>query len=369
MGIVRINPVFSIIVAFFAMILIVQPVCAANSSVSIAYSGSGGNYIGDIIFFNGKDTAGNISLIKITGPGLPAAGVPPYDLNGKPGTGNSIEVNPDGSWRFMWISSGVNGSEKLQTARYSFTVQDVNHPELTDSASILLKKAEFTMVVRPGSANFDDYVELVGNAEQGTGSVRIDVVDSVGTVSHTFIAPVGADGYFDYGFHVDMQPGRYQVRVGNPSMGTSLVRTLDILPSGLPVPTLTGNVVTPGIPVSPEGTTGPVPVTSPASSTATGSISIISTPPNASVLLDSVMMGYTPVTLGEVPAGQHTIAIQAPGYLTYSLQVTVTEGEPVTLSPALVKTPSLSPLPPAIVVIAVIISGIALLCSRSRKEK
>jgi hypothetical protein len=369
MGIMRINHVFLTILAFLAMILIVQPVCAANSSVSIAYSGSGGSYIGDTIFFNGKDMAGNVTLIKISGPGLPAAGVPLYDLNGKPGTGNSIEVNPDGSWRFLWYSASVNGSEKLQTARYTFTVQDISHPELTDSASILLKKAEFNMAVTPNPARIGDYVELVGNAEQGTGSVRVDVVDNSGQISHTFIAPVGADGYFNYGFHVDMQPGQYRVNVGYPSRGTSLQRTLDILPSVPLEPTLTERGTTPGITTNPEVTTPAVPPASPAPSVGTGSISVLSTPSNASVQLDSVFVGHTPITLDEIAAGQHTVTIQAPGYIAYSLQVTVKEGETGTVSPALVKTPSLAPLPPVIAVCALIVAGgISLLWSRGREE-
>ena len=40
-----------------------------------------------------------------------------------------------------------------------------------------------------------------------SGSVQIDVIDSAGKISHTSVAPVGANGYFDYRFHVDMQPG------------------------------------------------------------------------------------------------------------------------------------------------------------------
>ena len=145
---VRISFVFSIILAFFALILIVQPVFADNGSVSIAYAGSGGDYVGDIVFFNGRDTAGNVTLMKISGPGLPADGVPVYDLNGKPGTGNSIEVNPDGSWKFLWYSSTA-AEPVIYTGRYTFTVQDVDHPDLTASASIFLKKPEFTLTITP----------------------------------------------------------------------------------------------------------------------------------------------------------------------------------------------------------------------------
>ena len=110
---------------------------------------------------------------------------------------------------FCGTALSAAGTEKLQTGRYTFTVQDVAHPELDATTSILLKKPEFTLTVKPNQASYGDYVELIGNAEQGSGSVRVDVVDTAGKISHTFMAPVGADGYFDFGFHVDMQPGRY----------------------------------------------------------------------------------------------------------------------------------------------------------------
>lgn len=372
MGKVRITLVFSTILALFAVILIVQPVCADNGSVSIAYSGSGGNYIGDIIFFNGRDTAGNLTLMKISGPGLPAAGVPVLDLNGKPGTGNSIEVNPDGSWKFLWYSASAEGTERLQTGRYTFTIQDVAYPGLTATTSILLKKPEFSLTVKPSQAGYGDYVELIGNAEQGSGSVRVDVVDTAGKISHTFMAPVGADGYFDFGFHVDMQPGQYTVTVGNPSMGTSLNRTLTILSPAQLSSTPAGPAVTPGITPGPEGTVLPIPATpgQPVPASGTGSIQVTSTPPNASVLLDSAMAGITPITLTGVTTGQHIVAIRAPGYIDYSVQVTVNDGERLDLSPTLIKSPSLSPLPPAVAVFALIISGgVAIFLSVRRRRE
>jgi hypothetical protein len=158
----------------------------------------------------------------------------------------------------LWYSSAAQGSEKLQTARYTFTVQDSLRPELTATTSIFFKRPEFTLTVKPNPAIYEEYVELVGNAEKGTGSVRIEVVDNTGKISHTFIAPVGADGYFDYAFHVDMQPGQYQVMVSNPSMKTSLNRTLIILPSVRSAETEMISIVT----TSPEVTLSSLPTTS-----------------------------------------------------------------------------------------------------------
>ena len=52
------------------MIFFIQPVFADAGYVSISYRGSGGYYIGDTITFDGKNTAGNTTVVKITGPGL-----------------------------------------------------------------------------------------------------------------------------------------------------------------------------------------------------------------------------------------------------------------------------------------------------------
>ena len=58
------------------MIFIIQPVFADAGFVSISYRGSGGYYIGDTITFDGKNTAGNTTIIKITGPEPPPGGGP-----------------------------------------------------------------------------------------------------------------------------------------------------------------------------------------------------------------------------------------------------------------------------------------------------
>ncbi len=69
MSIRRINQIFSVLVLLIAAICIIQPVLGANGTVTIAYRGSGGSYIGDTVIFDGKNTVGNITFLRITGPG------------------------------------------------------------------------------------------------------------------------------------------------------------------------------------------------------------------------------------------------------------------------------------------------------------
>jgi hypothetical protein len=365
----RINHIFSVLVLLIAAICIIQPVLADNGTVSIAYRGSGGSYIGDTIIFDGKNTAGNITFIRISGPGLPSAGVPIYDLNGKPGSGNPVEVNPDGSWKLAWYTSSIRGVENMQTARYYFTAADLAHPEISSTTSILMKKAEFYATLTPNPATIDEYVSLSGSAERGVSYVRIDVTDNTGKIVHSYTSPVSASGYFNYGFHVDMQPGQYYVKVSNPSINTPIQMLLTIDSSQSPNPNGTPVAVTPGTSTASIPGSLPLPATTAQNIPAgTGTLSLASTPAGASVYLDSVMMGQTPVDLGNLSYGSHKIEIKTPGYQPYTIQATVQEGAPVILSPVLLKSPSPIPLSPVTTLIGLIISGaIAIVWIEGRK--
>jgi hypothetical protein len=226
MEICQFKNLFCIFVLTFAMIGSIPVVAALEDSVTIAYRGAGGNYIGDVVVFDGKNTAGNTTIVRLSGPDLPAEGVPLYNLNGESGSGTPVTVNPDGTWKLVWYSENIVGIEKMQTARYIFTACDKDNPHLCGTTSVLMKKPVFFITVTPGEARYDDYVLLVGNAEKGISYAQIDVKDSTGSSLHTFIAPVSSSGYFSYGFHVDMLPGTYSIVVSTPSMQAPLIKTL-----------------------------------------------------------------------------------------------------------------------------------------------
>ena len=372
MSLMRINRFCWVIVLLIAAICIIQPVLGVNGTVSIAYRGSGGSYIGDTIIFDGQNTVGNITFLRITGPDLPADGVPIYDLNGIPGTGNPVEVNPDGTWKFAWYSSTVKGIEKMQTARYSLIAADLNHPEFSSTTSVFMKKAEFYANLSPNPATFADYVTLTGSAERGITYLQIDITDLSGKILRSYSSPVSASGYFNYGFHVDMPPGQYYITMSNPSLKSPLVMILTVLPPRTPTPIMTTVGVSPGNPTSsltaailPSATTQ----NPPGISAGTGTLSITSTPAGSSVYLDSVMMGKTPVDLGNINYGSHLVEIKSPGYQTYSVQVTVKDGSPVTISPVLPKSPSPIPLSPVTVIIGLLISGVIALYGKGRKNQ
>jgi hypothetical protein len=211
---------FCILLLMIAVTGTLQPAMAANDTLSIAYRGSGGSVIGETIIFDGHNSYGNATLIKITGPGLPAEGLPANNLNGVPGSGFLVEVSPYGVWKYVWYSSSIPGIEKLQTARYTFTATDSTHTDKTATTSVMLKKPEFYITPSPNPSNPGNYVQLIGYAEQGITFAKIDVSDATGKVMHTFTSPVSSSGYLSFGFHVDMDPGQYYVTVSNPALKT-----------------------------------------------------------------------------------------------------------------------------------------------------
>ncbi|MEI6841779.1 MAG: PEGA domain-containing protein [Methanomicrobiales archaeon] len=71
----------------------------------------------------------------------------------------------------------------------------------------------------------------------------------------------------------------------------------------------------------------------------TGSVGIISSPSGATVLLDNVNKGTSPVTLTNIVAGKHTVTLQKMGYNDYQTDVTVLAGKTSSISATLVPVP------------------------------
>jgi hypothetical protein len=235
MGRIRISRIIFLSVVLVAAALCVQPVLATDGTIAIAYRGSGGNYIGDTIVFDGANTVSNVTGLRITGPGLPSGGVPVYDLGGAEGTGNPVAVNADGSWRFVWYTSLIQNLDKMQTARYYITAFDISNPSKTATTSIMMKKPDFYVVASPNPLETGDYVQLIGTAEKGTVDVRIDILDTQGKNLHTYDTAASGSGYFNYGFHIDMPPGTYYVKITSSSIRTPYQTTLTVIPPGASV--------------------------------------------------------------------------------------------------------------------------------------
>jgi hypothetical protein len=223
-----------VILLVFAAACVLQPVMAETGGISIAYRGSGGSYIGETVVFDGLNTYGNTTFIKIAGPGLPAEGVPANNLNGPAGTGTPVEGDQHGEWRFGWYASSVPGIEKLRTGRYTFTATDSVDRTKSATSLWMLKKPEYRITASPNPVEPGNYIELIGTAETGITTARIEILDASGKVVHTYTSPVSSSGYFSYSFHEDMGPGQYQVKVSNPSLKASFGTALTVAREGSP---------------------------------------------------------------------------------------------------------------------------------------
>ncbi|HOX34568.1 MAG TPA: PEGA domain-containing protein [Methanoregulaceae archaeon] len=96
---------------------------------------------------------------------------------------------------------------------------------------------------------------------------------------------------------------------------------------------------------------------------ALGTVQIVSSPSSAEVYIDNVFRGYSPVTLTQIGAGQHTLTLKLSGYTDYVSTISITAGQTlpvaVTLTPAPTPTPE-SPLSPIVTVGGIAV--IAALC-------
>lgn len=75
-------------------------------------------------------------------------------------------------------------------------------------------------------------------------------------------------------------------------------------------------------------------------STEGGSLSVASVPDGASISLDGVYKGVTPLTIPGISPGSHALVLSLPGYETYRVSASVASGDTASYSANLVKTGS-----------------------------
>lgn len=344
-----------------ALLVLAVPTGAVNGTISIAYRGPGGNYLGDTIIFDGYNTFSNTTLIRLTGPGLPAEGVPVYNMNGEPGTGNLIPVSEKGFWKFVWYTASIQGLEKLQTARYHITVFDSEYPDQTSTTSIMLKKPEFYVVATPGTAQAGEYVELTGSSDVTGSSVHFEITDSSGQTVHAYDSSVSGSGYFNKGFHVDMSPGVYTITMSSPATRYTYQTYMTVVLPPTPTPARTST--------SGDSTGSTTDVTPVQPAGGFGTLTISSSPAGATVFIDSTMIGTTPYEQQAIASGTHLVEIKAPGYTTFAAQVVIQPGETTNVNQVLSRTPSSVPVSLATIMAGLIVSLGVLAAVAGRKRQ
>jgi hypothetical protein len=75
-----------------------------------------------------------------------------------------------------------------------------------------------------------------------------------------------------------------------------------------------------------------VPVTLSAELSASGTIKVLANVPNAEVLVDGVMVGKTPATVGNISSGDHMIQVRAPGFMPVEQALHIEGGDEKVLS-------------------------------------
>ena len=75
----------------------------------------------------------------------------------------------------------------------------------------------------------------------------------------------------------------------------------------------------------------------------TGNITITSSPSNATVYLNSVLKGYTPLTLNNITPASYEVLIQKTRFLNYANRFNVTSGNTTVVSAILVAEPTEAP--------------------------
>lgn len=127
------------------------------------------------------------------------------------------------------------------------------------------------------------------------------------------------------------------------------------------------------IPTTAAGTTAAVPA---GMVSATGSVSVVTSPSDASVFVDGVRQGISPTTIPGLAPGTHTLTVKRDGYEDLSVTITIVSGQ--TKDYDLVLTPrepgaAATPLPPVTktpgfgAFISIAVLGAVLLAAQKRR--
>jgi hypothetical protein len=134
-----------------AAALMISPVSADPTFVTIVAHGAGSYYLGEEIVFSGVNNDSNSTYLFITGPNLPDSGgklTSPSQkaVSGDPGSFTVVKTNPDKTWDYPWYTSG------LMLDAGTYTIYAASEPktenQLADSpygtTSIIIKKPYIT---------------------------------------------------------------------------------------------------------------------------------------------------------------------------------------------------------------------------------
>ena len=289
--------------------------------------------MGEDVKISGYSTAGPYVYLFLTGPNLPVNGVALNDITKRADQGGFTKVSVNGEddqWSYTWHTNSING--RLDAGTY--TVWVVDGPNDLSRLSTADYQTISVTLGKP-SISVDTTVQPGGMDLQSVPDGASVVING----DYRGKTPLEING---------LSPGNYAVTFSR----------FGFMDKSVSVPVEQGKIAEVKATLQPK----------------TGTLVVNSTPPGARVLLDGVDAGYSPVTLANISADNHTVTLEKDGYVPAALQVGITAGQvnpvevsldPVPASPT--KTPAAAGLVPALAgALCVILLGVA--CSHRRNR-
>ncbi|MCX6692896.1 MAG: PEGA domain-containing protein [Methanoregula sp.] len=281
-----------------------------------AASGSIQAYIGDTIPLQGYSYGSSTIWLFLTGPNLPVHGVALDNIYARADEGHFTRVNVDSNdhWVYKWDTNSIGG--RLDTGTYTVWVvngpNDLSHLSGVDYSTIAvslgLPGIALTTPMIPGTmvlSSFPNETSLVINNEY-KGKTPLTLVGlEPGTYNVTFSR---------FGYHKFFT----LVKVGSGSV-SEVTASLE-----------------------PE----------------TGGLAISTSPAGARVTLDGADAGISPVTIPNIPAGNHTLNVSTAGYTPQEQPVNVVANQTRAVNLVLKPVSPISEKQAAGLVPATLLSGV-----------
>jgi hypothetical protein len=245
-------------------------------------------FLGDTITLSGYSPESSTVYLFLTGPNLPSNGVALDDISSRADQGGLTKVSVDDRdhWVYRWDTHALGGRLDPGTYTVWVTSEPVDRSRLGNAKyrTIAITLAQPSIVIKtpaqPGAL-------LLASTPDGTSVVLEG--------DYRGQTPLTLEG---------LKPGTYNVTFSRFGYAQQT----------LPV------TVEPGMRAEIDVTLIP----------ATGSLNITTSPDGGRLMLDGADAGISPVTLTNIPAGNHTLTAQKEGYGRAEQEVRVIAGQTVT---------------------------------------
>lgn len=253
--------------------------------------------IGDIVPLSGYSYGSQTVYLFLTGPNLPVNGVALNDISKRAEYGGFTRVQVDGDdrWSYKWGTANIGG--RLDEGTYTIWV--VNGPN--DRSH--LSEAEYSTI----------------SVTLGKPSISLNTPVLPGSMD-LFSVPDGASVVLG-----EKYLGKTPLKVSDLAPGTYDVIFSQFGYQKFPtrVPVESGRTTEVSVKLIPD----------------LGALAITTVPAGASVQVDGKDTGLTPLTVGNLTGGNHTIAVSLDGFTSLSQTVIVIPGQTLPVSIDLLPVP------------------------------